>query len=462
MKLSLLLILLSFSIIFQPLKMDAHTQGKNLKPGELRAGLAKVVITPQQPLWMAGYAARTKPAEGKLQDLYVKALAIEDSAGHRLVIVTSDLLGFPRKTADRIAAEAGKKYGLGRESILLNSSHTHSGPVLRDSLAGAYALEKDQIKAIDAYTGKLEDQIVGLIGSALGNLAPARISYGVGEAPFAMNRRKITPDGVVNSPNPGGVVDRSVPVLKVESVEGKVRGVLFGYACHNTTLTGEFQQWSGDYAGFAQQEIESTHPGVTALFLMGCGADINPYPRSKLELATQHGKELGSAVGTVLQSKMSPVKGGISAAFDIVSLPFAPPPTKEMFTASLSHPNVFHQRHARRMLDRLEKDGRLISEYPYPIQVLRIGNDFTMIALAGEIVTDYALRLKREVKGRVWVAGYSNDVFAYVPSARMFPEGGYEVVESMIYYDQPGPFMPVIEEKIMEKTMSLVRRVSDK
>ncbi|MBK9312945.1 MAG: neutral/alkaline non-lysosomal ceramidase N-terminal domain-containing protein [Acidobacteria bacterium] len=442
--------------------MDAHTQGKNLKPGELRAGLAKVVITPQQPLWMAGYAARTKPAEGKLQDLYAKALAIEDSAGHRLVIVTSDLLGFPRKTADRIAAEAGKKYGLGRESILLNSSHTHSGPVLRDSLAGAYALEKDQIEAIDAYTGKLEDQIVALIGSALGDLAPARISYGVGEASFAMNRRKITPDGVINSPNPGGVVDRSVPVLKIESEAGRIRGVLFGYACHNTTLTGEFQQWSGDYAGFAQQEIESTHPGATALFLMGCGADINPYPRSKLELATQHGKELGSAVGTVLQSKMSPVKGGVRAAFDIVSLPFAPPPTKEMFTAQLSHPNVFHQRHARRMLDRLGKDGRLISEYPYPIQVVRIGSDFTMIGLAGEIVTDYALRLKREVKGRVWVAGYSNDVFAYVPSARMFPEGGYEVVESMIYYDQPGPFMPVIEEKIMEKTMSLVRRVSDK
>ncbi len=426
-----------------------------LPPGELKAGLAKTVITPQKPLWMAGYAARTKPAEGKLQDLYAKALAIEDESGNRLVIVTSDILGFPRKTADSITAEAGRRYGLGREAILLNSSHTHSGPVLRDSLAGAYAIENDQIEAIDRYTTHLEAQVVELIGKALADLAPARVSYGVGEAPFAMNRRKITPDGVINSPNPGGVVDRSVPVLKVESPDARLRGVLFGYACHNTTLTGEFTQWSGDYAGFAQEEIERSHPGATALFLMGCGADVNPYPRSKLELATQHGKALASAVDAVLKGKMSAVDGRLRAAFDFVSLPFAPPPTREMFTARLSHPNVFHQRHARRMLDRLEKDGRLISEYPFPVQVARIGSDFTLIALAGETATEYALRLKREIKGRVWVAGYSNDVFAYVASARMFPEGGYEVVESMIYYDQPGPFQPVIEERIIEKAKAL-------
>ncbi|MGE0104093.1 MAG: neutral/alkaline non-lysosomal ceramidase N-terminal domain-containing protein [Blastocatellales bacterium] len=419
----------------------------------MKAGLAKAVITPDSPLWMAGYAARTKPAEGKLQELHAKALAIEDSAGNRLVIVSSDILGFPRKTADKITAEAGRRYGLGREAILLNSSHTHSGPVLRDSLAGAYDLQKDQIDAIDRYTSRLEEQVVELIGKALADLAPARVSYGVGEAAFAMNRRKITPDGVVNSPNPGGIVDRSVPVLKVESPNGKVRGILFGYACHNTTLTGEFNQWSGDYAGFAQEEIERS--GTTALFLMGCGADVNPYPRSKLELAQQHGRDLAGAVESVMKGKMSEVSGPIRAAFDIVNLPFAPAPTKEMLTARLSHPNVFQQRHARRMLDRLEKDGRLASEYPFPVQVVRIGADFTLIALAGETATEYALRLKRELKGRVWVAGYSNDVFAYVASARMFPEGGYEVVESMIYYDQPGPFLPVIEEKIIERAKAL-------
>ncbi|QQS48192.1 MAG: neutral/alkaline non-lysosomal ceramidase N-terminal domain-containing protein [Acidobacteriota bacterium] len=435
----------------------SHSSSTNgpAPPAELKAGLARIVITPDKPLWMAGYAARTKPAEGKLQDLYAKALAIEDGTGNRLVIVTSDILGFPRKTADKITTEAGRRYGLGREAILLNSSHTHSGPVLRDSLAGAYSLEKAQIDAIDEYTGWMEERIVELIGKAIADLAPARVSYGVGEAPFAMNRRKITPDGVVNSPNPGGVVDRSVPVLKVESPDGRLRGLLFGYACHNTTLTGEFTQWSGDYAGFAQQEIERRHAGATALFMMGCGADVNPYPRSKLELAPQHGKALADAVDAVLKGRMSSVGGPVQTAFDTVALPFAPPPTREMLTAQLKHPNVFHQRHASRMLDRLEKDGRLISEYPFPVQVVRIGADFTLIALAGETATEYALRLKREIKGRVWVAGYSNDVFAYVASARMFPEGGYEVVESMIYYDQPGPFLPVIEEKIIEKTKAL-------
>jgi hypothetical protein len=238
-----------------------------------------------------------------------------------------------------------------------------------------------------------------------------------------------------------------------------LRGIVFGYACHNTTLTDKFYQFSGDYAGYAQAALETAHPGAVALFVMGCGADINPEPRSTLELAERHGQTLAQSVEQVLQGSLSPVRGPLRTAIDRVMIPFAPPPTRQEFQARLSDKNVFRQRHAERMLARLDRDGKLISQYPYTVQVLQFGNDLTLIALAGEVVVDYALRLKRELGADgLWVAGYSNDVFAYIPSARVLKEGGYEANDSMIYYDLPGPFAPAIEEKIMKKIHELVRR----
>jgi hypothetical protein len=92
-----------------------------------KAGVAEVVITPAQAMWMAGYALRTKPAEGKLHDLKAKALCLKDSAGYEVLLVTSDLLGFPKAVSDRIRDLLQKRMGLSKAQIILNSSHTHSG-----------------------------------------------------------------------------------------------------------------------------------------------------------------------------------------------------------------------------------------------------------------------------------------------------------------------------------------------
>src|SRR5438552_403745 len=231
-----------------------------------KAGLAKVIITPERPVWLAGYAARTKPSEGKIHDLHAKALALEDAQGKRLVIVTSDLLGFPRGLAEAIAEQSRKKFNLPRSQLVLTSSHTHTGPVLKSSLTGAYDMNAEQLAAVDAYTDQLQAHVVALIGNALQDLKPAKLSFGRGEARFAVNRRQLTESGMRIGVNEKGPVEWDVPVLRVESPEGSLRGILFGYACHNTTLTGEFYQFSGDYAGFAQAALEQAHPGAQAMF----------------------------------------------------------------------------------------------------------------------------------------------------------------------------------------------------
>jgi neutral ceramidase len=430
----------------------------------LKAGLGRAVITPDQPTWLSGYASRNKPSEGKLHDIWAKALALEDDKGNRIVIVTTDILGFSREVAENIAERAQKDHGLRREQLMLTSSHTHSAPIVRQNLIGAYALDPEQAERVHQFAQKLQDQTLKAIGAALRDLEPAKLSFGHGTGNFAKNRREPTPAGGMRiGINDSGPVDHDVPVLVIEAPNGKVRGILFGYACHNTTLTDKHYEISGDYAGFAQAALEQAHPGATAMFVMGCGADINPFPRTEIEHAKQHGVALAQAVGLVLRSDPKEVRGGFKTAFDRVLITFATPPTREEFQARLSDKDVFKQRHAKRMLERYERDGKLASEYPYPIQIFQIGGDFTLIGLGGEVVTDYVLRLKRELGAQgLWVAGYTNEVMAYIPSARMFKEGGYEVVGSMIYYDHPTTWAPELEEKIINKTRELAKRVGRK
>ncbi len=460
MKNSFRLCLLTLSLTAILTLQSSHLSQAASAPAAFKAGLAKIVITPDKPVWMAGYASRNKPSEGKIQDLHAKALAIADATGNRVVIVTTDLLGLPRALTSEVSEYANKSYGLRREQILFNSSHTHTGPVLSSSLAGAYDLDAEQSAAVDAYTRQLKDKLLKVIGEAIKDLSPAKLSYGRGSAQFAMNRREKKPNGTIAiGVNREGVTDKDVPVLKVESADGKLRGLLFGYACHNTTLTGEFYQVSGDYAGFAQEAIERAHPGALALFVMGCGADINPYPRSKLEIAQQHGDELAKSVEQVLTGAMSSVSGQLKSVLGGVMIPLAPTPKKEEWQARLNDQNAFRRRHAERWLAKLERDGKIMSEYPYTVQIIQLG-DLKLVALAGEVVTDYSLRLKKELGGNTWVAGYSNDLCSYIPSARMFAEGGYEVVDSMLYYDLPGSYAPAIEEKIIGKVHELDRQLT--
>lgn len=396
-----------------------------------KAGAATLKVTPQKMLWMAGYAARKKPAEGKVQDLFAKALALEDGQGGRLVFVTLDLIGVPQALRREVAGRVQAKFRLPSAHLVMNASHTHSGPVLRT--AALTEQEKDNPKARDAwdYTQKLQADLVELVGRALEDLKPARLTWNKARCGFAMNRRRdySLPPGHPNAsrvPNPDGPVDHEVPALRVEAPDGALRAALFGYACHNTSLG--FHNWCGDYAGFAQQYLEEFRPGFTALFMMGCGADQNPYPRrsdvvpgvTDLELAMQHGRALSNAVEMALTVNPRPVSGPVRAMYEEIKLSYA-------------------------------RKGR--EDHDYPVQVIKLGDDLTFITLGSEVVVDYSLRFKRELAGTagVWVAGYSNDYTGYVPSLRVLKEGGYEAAAG---------WAEDVEDRIVKKVHELHGRLS--
>ncbi len=428
-----------------------------LAAAEWKVGIAKTEITPETPVWMAGYASRKHPAEGTVHPLWAKALVIEDQRGGRAVLVASDIIGFTREVGDAVGARVKEQTGIHREQILLNSSHTHCGPVVVGCADIAHHMEPEHVAVATEYRRTLEDKLVQLIVDASRAMQPAKLAYGEGKATFAMNRRTVRGAGYVMSANSEGAVDHTVPVLRVSDENDRPLAVLFGYACHNTTL-GDIYQYNGDYAGFAQIEFEAKHPGVTALFMIGCGADANPQPRGNLEVAEAHGKALSAAVDDVLSGKLDPVHGPLSVAFERVDLPFVDPPGKEELEDRLGQDNVYQERLTKLLLKRIEENGKVDAAYPCPVQGVRFGNDFTIVALAGEVVVDYSLRLRKEFDGQsIFVAGYSNEVFAYVPSERVLSEGGYEGGGAMVYFGWHGPFKPGVEDRVV----NLVKKLMD-
>jgi hypothetical protein len=430
----------------------------SLSAADYKAGVGRIIITPDKPIYMSGYAGRNHPSEGAIHDLWAKALAIEDHKGNRVVIVTTDLIGLPRSIADIVAARVEKEYGIDRAQLVLNSSHTHTGPLIRHNLEAIFELTPEDSQVVTDYAATLTEKLVMVVGAALKDLAPANVWFGNGRASFAINRRENTANGMTIGENAKGPTDPDVPVLKVTAPDGKLRAVLFGYACHNTTLTGQFYRISGDYAGFAAIAIEEANPGAAALFVMLCGADQNPHPRSTLELARQHGTELAAEVKRVLGEKLTRVHGNMHAAFQITELGFAPQ-SREGFEAQLQESNVYVVRHAKAML-RLYDDGNPIRRYSYPVQAIQFGKDLTFVALGGEVVVDYVLRIKREYGSKgIIVAGYSNDVMSYIPSLRVLKEGGYEANDSMIYYGLPGPYDEEVENHVMTTVQQVMKRV---
>ncbi len=412
-----------------------------------KAGVSRTVITPEESMWMAGFGSRTKPSEGTLHDICAKALALEDARGNKSVMITTDLLGIPKDVSDKIKSEIYRKHGLSKAQILINSSHTHSAPVLENTLVDAYPLDPSQPEKISKYTVWLTGKIIDLAGAALTSMQPADLSAANGVARFQVNRRNNPSTGLETRTELKGPNDFAVPVLKVEDKKGNLLAIAFGYACHPTSLA--FNLWSGDYAGFAQIELEKAYPGTTALFFQGAGADQNPLPRMTLGLSVKYGRELSAAVRAVLDEKMNGLSPRLTTVYREIDLPLAPHPSREELVKEQANNVSYVRRWATRMLEKREKGEKLITSYPYPLQIWKIGEQ-PLFALGGELVSEYAIGLKKIFGKDIFVAGYSNDVMAYIPSEIILKEGGYEGDRAKSVYGMPSAWATGTEDRILK------------
>lgn len=451
----------TFCILLLILAVSPASAADDAAQPHWKAGLAKAVITPETGVWLAGYGSKRAPL-GKLHDIWMKALALEDHNGKRIVLITSDFQGVPKVMSDPAFAQLKAKYGLERDQVMITFSHNHCGPRLGDDLVDYYPVEAAQVELVNEYTQLMIAKLVTMVGEALDGLKPATLRQGQGETTFAVNRRNNkeaeVPELLAKGEPLVGPVDHSVPILTVTRPDGEVEVVLFGYACHPTTLS--IPMWNGDYPGFAQLELETAHPGLTAMFVNTCGGDQNPLPRRTVELAEKYGHMLAVAVEEAMAQPLTPVSPGLRTAFEHVEIDYLNVVTREELTALLEHKHAIRSRWAARMLAKLDAGEEFPKSYPYPVHAWRLGEEMLVIGTGAETVVDYALRFKKEFGPGTWVCGYADDMISYIPSRRVWEEGGYEGGSNLFEYGRPAfRWAGDIEDRIAASVHKLVKEI---
>jgi hypothetical protein len=424
----------------------------------ISVGVSQIDITPDEPIRLTGYGNRVTPASVVSQRLWAKALAFA-GGGQSGVLVTTDLIGLHASITNEVARRLADAR-LERPQIAFTSTHTHTGPSLAPVLPFIFSspATPEQQAAIERYTKQLTDKLEKVARAALADARPARVSWGQGRAGFAAHRR-VVKDGkwTAFGIDPKGPVDHDLPVLAVHGQDGALRAVLVNYACHATTFGGGDNFVHGDWPGMTQQVLQQRHPGAIAMVSIGAGADANPNPRGGGAADVErHAREIAAEVDRLLASTLGPIRSVPSGRFRVIDLSFSRSPTRDEWEKQAKGKGA-NAIYARAMLDRLSRGEQIPSTTPYPVQTWSFGRDLAMVFLGGEVVSEYALRLKREMNGpQLWVNAYSNDVSFYVASRRMIPEGGYEVEGSMVYYGQPAPLAAGTEDQIISAVRELL------
>ncbi|HJQ81530.1 MAG TPA: neutral/alkaline non-lysosomal ceramidase N-terminal domain-containing protein [Lacipirellulaceae bacterium] len=442
-----------------------------------KAGAASICITPDEPLWLAGYAVRTAPACAKISDLYATALVLEDPNGKRFVMVSADTIAITRAIADSAADAAYSRHGLSRSQLLFAATHTHYGPEFRPDKQVFFSVPDEYSDKFQIVADNLVAALIQAIDQALAHLKPVQLFVRKTIARFAHNRRR---RGVVDgSPSAEDVVDHDVPILDCVDVSGNRTAIVFGYACHNTTIPPDDLRYCADWAGFAREELQQAFSGATALFIPGAGADQDPEPRGSVERSRQHGHEIAHAVQEAFNAPGMEITGPIRAESEDVNLELEPV-SQERLRKMLDSRDPPQRVKARFLLEALDRGEELVTCCRAPVQVVRFGNELLIIALSGEPVVDWAHKIKQGVGSEeqgvrlhssgsvppaprsplIWVAGYCNDMFGYLPTRRVQAEGGYEGGRANLWSSIPAPFTEDVEDRITDAVRRLIDRVN--
>ena len=414
-----------------------------------QAGLATRDITPQTPIRLAGFGNRRQESEGVRQSLRASALALSAGSEPPVVLLTLDAMAISYELVQDLARRVQEASGLPPERLAVLCTHSHTAPVLTNVCPTLFSvpIPPDHQRHIDDYTQELLRLAAEAACDALAQRQPARLEWAIGRAGFARNRRTA-----------GGPVDHDLPLLLVRHPDGAIRGVYVSYACHAVTLSDN--RVSGDWPGYAREHLERLFPGATALVSVGCGADSNPasgVTGDKADVASAQGLEIAQSALRLAQGPLQPVSPPLVVNARQISLPYDPLPSQQQWEERAVRQDAVGY-HARVQLEKLARQERLPTELPYPVRSFAFGKSLAMLFLPGEVVVDYSLRLKRELDGtRLWTNGYSNGVPCYIPSDRVWKEGGYEGGDAMVYFDRPTRFAPGLEDPLVAAAVEPLR-----
>jgi hypothetical protein len=426
----------------------------------LKLGTYKADITPTVPLPLAGFTTRRGVFQGITHRLYARIFAFEqtDAAGapKRALIVSADLIWWGTERMDYVRKALKERYGIEGEAIILQGTHTHSGPQTSTRHTSSIGeCDRDYVK-------KLEDILIAGVGQALHNMESVTIERGKGQCDINMNRRKLIDGQMRMAPNEDGPIDRDVTVIRFRRTDGSDKAVMVHYTCHPTITDSNYI--SSEYCGVAMENVEKQLGGdVISAFLQGCCGNIRPalirdggfYKGVDAEVCALGGK-LSAEVMVVLNRAMTPLKlAALKSQRIQIPLFLQSLPTLEELQQKQNAEGTIGA--WSRML--LSDPDRIQPVVWFDMTLLRIADGLSFLSMNGEVVVEYGLFLKENYGGRILPVPYSNGMVGYIPTARQVEEGGYEGRDSFAVFGLPAPFAPSLEEEIRRAAVLLAEEV---
>ena len=427
----------------------------------MKAGFARANITPPIGTRMTGFGTRDRDhgCEAIHDDLYARALYLTHE-GKETLIMGFDLLFFSRDEADRFKGAIGRKVDLAPSQILLNTSHTHTGPKVGTWL---YEPPSDPF-----YLRELEDAIVKAACQARNAAVSVTLWAGATRSTLPMNRRFKLENGKVDRtmrPNPDGPVCDTLPICFLRDLDGEPVCLLFSISCHPSTIGGF--EISADYPGVAMDRLDA-HLGKTAsLFLQGTGGDAKPsvigrgeerWRSGTWDDVTEAGTMVADEVIQALNAGLEQVKPKLCAQTIETEWPMEPNIGRSGYEALLSDPDTDRtvRLWAEEKLACLDRGCALPTAVPITVHGVQLGKGLRIIGLEGEAVAELGhLIADFYGDGITFPLGYSDGAQLYLPTSRMLDEGGYEVV-SYYEYRQPAPLAKGMET-ILRDALSQLR-----
>ncbi len=435
------------------------------------AGFAEIDITPPVGIHLGGRGCKETKSDGVLDPLRAGVTVLRDAGNVTLVIVSFDLAGLPHWLGEQMREEIAGALDIRPEYVILNCSHTHSGPMMyREIMAGCG--EATEVER--AYMNRLKGKVIEMVTAAAGQLKPVAVYFHHGTCDVGINRRGRQADGrTVMAPNPEGPYEPGVWVMRLASPEGKTRAVLFSYACHPVIVYGyALSKISAEYPGVTRRELRSRlGQAVHVQFLQGaagnvrprCLADLNTrkFRPSKPDDLQAAGTELATAVMNALDRESKPSVLRLAATMDVVFLKRGTPPPRSFYEDMARTAKDYTLNAARYWLDEYDKGGPFVKGDYEPVGVIRLSADQWVAYLAGEPVAEWARLIRTWFGSRsVVVWGYSQQVFSYLPVDEILKEGGYEVRDSALYrVGNPAPFAPGLNEAIGGSIVRQIDRI---
>jgi hypothetical protein len=414
----------------------------------MTAGTAQVKITPPDGTPMAGYYYE-RGSTGVHDDLWAKAMVI-DAGGQRAALVACDLINLTRRVVDESKRLIEQQTGLKPHQVMISATHAHTGPVVAGGSSRYDTAAAPGGKA-DAYANWLPARIAESVRLALASIKPARVSAGSGNEPaLAFNRRFHMSDGTVGW-NPGkknpkivrpaGPIDPEVPVVYVESEDGKPLATYVNYAMHLDTVGGT--EVSADFPYTLSSLLTGAKGGaMMTMFTMGCSGNVNHIDVSNA--TPQKGHEEAARIGTVLAgevvktwARMAPADGAqVRTMAEVVRLPLAHHQPEDVewakgVAAKFGKPNAapfLEMVKAFRVLDVEARSGKPLEA---EVQVVALGKEIAWVGLPGEIFVELGMAIKRASPfRRTIVVSLANDNLGYIPNGKAYAEGNYEAVST--------------------------------